>query len=952
MAKGWGGGSIAGSTLFRMGVGIGLVVVISGLIAYRQVYRSLERQAVEQLRVYAAERGQRESISFKRAERAHATLRDAFITRCRASAGFDLRPRFDRYFEPWADGTVRTRRMLFDGGSESGVWYNPGVTGFIGRGEALTPTAVRRLTVAYDLLNAHGPAWRDHIQNLYMSVGGNKGLIYWPGVPWDLDVPADTDLTGSEWHQSSAPERNPSRKPVWIGPYLDPVAGVWMVSCITPMDIDGVHLGHIGSDLTLSEMFRRMTENRLKDAYTFILSDGGHIIAHPELMDQIEAGMDVTEMNDPHLARIHAWARSAPPDGAVTLAPLNGEYLAVTRIRGPDWLLIMAFPRSSVTGPAIRSARMVLILGLLVLAGVIPWLFWVLSRQVAAPLRAFVASTGELAEGAFDATSRQGLPVARTDEIGDLARSFQHMDTRLRSAFAAIQARAEERARLVAAIEQSGEIIVITDTRGVIEYVNPAFEQITGYTSAEALGRTPRLVKSGCQDLGFYEDLWQTISAGRTWRGEMVNQRKDGTLYTEETIISPVRDGGGRIINYVGVKRDITDQLQMEAEKRELERRSNQLQRLESVGRLAGGVAHDLNNLLTPILGYAEMLLTETSDNAPRRANLKGIIAAAWRARDLVAQLLAFGRRQMLSLTPVDLNTVLRRFHSLLRRTLREDVELRIIPAPDLPLVRGDMGQLEQVIMNLAVNAQDAMPEGGTLTIETGETDLDETYAATHEEVTPGRHVVLSFSDTGFGMDDETRTHLFEPFFTTKEAGRGTGLGLATVFGIVKQHGGSIGVYSEPSAGTVVRVYLPVTDETESETAPSDRTEAAEVGGDETILLAEDNPEVRQSTRAILERLGYTVLEAASGEKALDQLDRHPGPLHLLLTDVVMPNMSGKALYSRIAGRYPDIRVLYMSGYTDNVIASRGVIDADVHFIQKPFSLRTLAAAVRRALTA
>lgn len=505
-----------------------------------------------------------------------------------------------------------------------------------------------------------------------------------------------------------------------------------------------------------------------------------------------------------------------------------------------------------------------------------------------------------------------------------------------------------ERERLMSAIEQTGEIVMITDADAQILYVNPAFEHCTGYTREEAIGRTPRFLRSGEHDDAFYGRLWSTLNAGQTWHGRFVNRRKDGTVYTEEATISPVCDTFGHVVNYVGVKRDITEQLAADAERVGLEEQVHQAQKLDSVGRLAGGIAHDLNNLLVPILGYGEILVEDFGDDRRLSGPIEAIMQAGTRARDLVRQLLAFSRKQVLEFRPVDLNDVLSQFESLLRSTIREDVRIEVVPAPSLPLIRGDVGQLEQVVMNLAVNAQDAMPDGGTLTIETQLTQLDDEYAAVHDGVTPGEYAMLGVSDTGCGIDEETMEHIFEPFFTTNDDG-GTGLGLATVYGIAKQHGGSIWVYSEPGRGATFKIYLPVAEHVDiSEPAPP--AGPRDLNGFETILLVEDHDQVRELAHEILRRHGYNVLLANDGEEALALMGSYTDPLHLLLTDVVMPQMSGKALFERLTETRPGLRVLYMSGYTDNVIAHRGVIDEGVNFIQKPFAVQALAAKVRQVL--
>lgn len=505
-----------------------------------------------------------------------------------------------------------------------------------------------------------------------------------------------------------------------------------------------------------------------------------------------------------------------------------------------------------------------------------------------------------------------------------------------------------ERSRLAEAIEQSQETVVITDTNAEILYVNPAFERVTGYSRAEVMGQNPHLLKSGQQTQSFYDEMWRTLREGRTWQGRMVNRRKDGTLYTEDATISPVIGSAGEILNFVAVKRDITEHLRIHQEKEKLEEQVRLSQRLEALGRLAGGVAHDLNNLLSPILGYAELLL-EDLDHPEHCESIKEIAHAGERARELVAQLLAFGRRQLLEFAPVDVNQILANFANLLRRTIREDIKIMFQPSAALPPVQADAGRLEQVIMNLAVNAQDAMPEGGVLTIETAVAELDEAYAATHEAVVPGSYTMLAFSDTGVGMTPETCAHIFEPFFTTKEKGKGTGLGLATVYGIVRQHGGHIWVYSELQQGTTFKIYLPMC-EAPKTAEPATRERRGTARGTGTILLVEDNAQVRSLALAVLKRQGYTVQVAADGPEALRLIEDSKEPVDLLFTDVVMPGMSGRELYERIAQRFPRLKVLYMSGYTDNVIAHQGVLDPGVNFIQKPFSINALADKIQRIL--
>jgi PAS domain S-box-containing protein len=502
----------------------------------------------------------------------------------------------------------------------------------------------------------------------------------------------------------------------------------------------------------------------------------------------------------------------------------------------------------------------------------------------------------------------------------------------------------ESRARLTMAVEQAGESIVVTDTRGTIQYVNPAFERITGYDRMEVIGQTPRILKSGRQDAAFYKNLWQTLRRGDVWRGTFLNKRKDGTLYEEDAVISPVRDPSGQVVNYVAVKRDVTDVRRMEEQLR-------QSQKMEAVGRLAGGVAHDFNNLLTAISGYSDLLLHRLPDYSTLRRDVEEIRKAGDRAAALTRQLLAFSRRQVLQPKVLDLNTVVTNMGQMLRRLIGEDIELSTDLSPSLSRVKADPGQIEQVIVNLAVNARDAMPDGGRITIATADADLSPAYAVAHPEVGPGPHVLLSVADTGHGMSDETQAHLFEPFFTTKERGKGTGLGLATVYGIVQQSGGHLRVNSEADRGSTFLIYLPRVETPEDGVQGADRPLLPHPSpGTETVLLVEDEEVLRRLAREILSGNGYKVLEAGNGREALLLSEAHRGEIHLLLTDVVMPKMSGRELTERIRPLRPDLRILYMSGYTDDAILRHGVLEDGIPFLQKPFTPEGLARKVREVL--
>ncbi|MFN2289956.1 MAG: PAS domain S-box protein [Anaerolineae bacterium] len=503
----------------------------------------------------------------------------------------------------------------------------------------------------------------------------------------------------------------------------------------------------------------------------------------------------------------------------------------------------------------------------------------------------------------------------------------------------------ETQQRLSTAVEQAAEAVVIADKDGVIVYVNPAFEQITGYSYSEARGHGPEILSGGEQDDALSRHLRQTLETGRAWQGRLTNQRRDGSLYMGDTTISPVRNQAGEIINYVVTMRDVTREVQ-------LEEQFHQSQKMEALGRLAGGIAHDFNNLLTIIQLSTRLLHRQLGPDDSLGGFVEQIQDAGRRAVDLTQQLLRFSRREVVEPQILNLNQVVVDLSQMLRRIIGEDIELVTVLDETLWPVKVDPAQIEQVIMNLVVNARDAMPEGGTLTIETTNIIFDEEYSASYSDVEPGEHLMLSISDTGVGMDDDVRTHLFEPFFTTKQQGQGTGLGLSTVFGIVKQNEGHIQVDSYLGQGTTFRIYLPRAQSDEAQ--PSSRSllpEAANVPpGTETVLVVEDAEDVLSLTAQTLRTHGYRVLTAANGLEALEVSNAHEGTIHLLLTDLIMPLMGGRQLVDELRPQRPAIHILYMSAYADRPFVKQIMSDPSTDFLPKPFTVDALTRKVRSVL--
>jgi len=504
----------------------------------------------------------------------------------------------------------------------------------------------------------------------------------------------------------------------------------------------------------------------------------------------------------------------------------------------------------------------------------------------------------------------------------------------------------EAMSRLFAAVNAADESIIITDIAGRVQYVNPCFERMTGYSRDEILGKSTRIIKSDKHSPQFYAELWSTILAGKVWRGHFTNRRKDGTLFEENAVISPVLNENGDIIHFVAVKRDVTQE-------RLLEKQLLQSQKMEAIGRLAGGVAHDFTNMLTVITQHAKMAVKKIPDNSDIKIHLDEIVEASNRVASLTSQLLAFASKSTVSLKVMDINKAVLGVEEMLKRTVDEDIHLTLRTDSEPLFAKVDATQIEQIIIHMAVNSKDAMPNGGQLTIETSHTHLSEVEAVQLQDGTAdhnlfvGDFVMISVSDSGCGMNEETRLRVFEPFFTTKSRESSTGLGLSTVYGIVKKHGGHISVYSNVNRGTTFTIYLPRVD------APS-KEENSEAdmapGGTETILTVENEPAVRRVLARIVKKLGYAVLEAENGKQALQFAEKYKKPIHLLMTDIIMPEMDGKTLSQKFRKIRPETKVLFASGYPQTHLKEYGVLKENDVLISKPFCEAPVARAIRGIL--
>ena len=497
--------------------------------------------------------------------------------------------------------------------------------------------------------------------------------------------------------------------------------------------------------------------------------------------------------------------------------------------------------------------------------------------------------------------------------------------------------------RLAIAVEQAGETIVITDDEANIQYANPAFEQTTGYLREDAMGRNPRMLQSSKHDKKFYRNMWNILTNGKTWKGHFINKKKDGKIYHEEATISPVIDDNGKIVNYIAVKRDITNELELKAQ-------LAHNQRIEIIGTLAGGIAHDFNNILSPILGYSEMAIMDVPENSKLSKNLHAILAAATRASDLVKQILTFSRQKILELRPLEIQPVIKEALRLLRASLPTTIEIIQRIDNDCGLIMADASQLHQVIMNLCTNAFHAMEDtGGRIELDLNRVELtSDDLNGMHIE--PGLYICLGVADNGRGMEKEIINKIFDPYFTTKDKGKGTGLGLSMVHGIIKNYGGDVAVCSEPGKGTEFRVYLPVI---KDEFASLSKTAANDIlqGDNERILVIDDKPEVLEIERQMLDCLGYQVTARTSSVEAVELFRAKPDEFDLVITDMTMPNMTGDKLAAEITKIRSDIPVILCTGFSERISQKHEHSSEISAVIMKPVTLEKLSKTIRKALS-
>jgi len=736
--------------------------------------------------------------------------------------------------------------------------------------------------------------------------------------------------------------------------YINPSSGEPMIIIALPsFNVFGDYAGCIIGEVNLKYIWDLVGNLKVgENGLAYVVNGKGDLIAFRDTARVLKVE------NMANLKPVHDFIHASGADRTSevsTYRGIDGSLVVGTYVPLgiPDWAVVTETPLTEAYSVVIRNALTTFAITVLVAftAGIMGIY---LARWISVPLSHLTETASSIAAG--DRTLR--ATVDRPKEAAYLADAFNSMTTQLRQSLENLEqqvidtGKAESSLRRVnetlqSLIDNSPLAIVMLDIENRIMIWNKAAENMYGWAASEIIG-TPLPLFNHVKMEEFLT-LRDRVMHGEVFTDiETEHLRKDGSAISVAASVSPISGSDGGVYALMIIAVDITERKLAEEDKMKLETQLVQAQKMESIGRLAGGVAHDINNMLSVILGYSELIKSQIKEDDPIFQYINDIEKAGLHSRDITRQLLAFSRKQLIDPKLVNLNELISNTTTTLARLIGEDIELSFIPEKDLLRVKLDPSQISQILVNLAANARDAMPKGGRLIIKTGNLGIDDTYPGYNYEIKSGPYVMLEVSDTGSGMDDETTAHIFEPFFTTKEIGKGTGLGLATVYGIAKQNNGFISVYSEPGQGTIFRIYFPVSEEIDVKKREEDTVNR--VSGTGKILLVEDDAMVRELTAKMLDEIGYTVTFAETPSKALSICENTDTPFDLLITDVIMPHMSGPELRDKIIGIFPEMKVLFISGYTSDIIAHHGVLEKGVQLLQKPFSLTDLSQKIKQII--
>ncbi|MCP3662486.1 MAG: response regulator [Gammaproteobacteria bacterium] len=924
----------------RLAAFITIVTILVGTASYFYTMALTEELVREKLQKYNHERGLRESALFLETEASQARFQKEYLERYRRMGDRDPKAWFDVNMEKHPeDGTYRSKSELYHGSDLELGRRDHSVSIYVGSETELTPEVRRALAIGYDMVNQHGPAWRKPFVDLYFASPEKTRVSYWPGTPLGLMMDDKVDWLAEEWMAITMKGKNPEREQKWSTILFDEHNRNGMVSGVTPLDIDGKQVGMVGTNLQLDDLIRRMTNEVLPGTYNILMQADGRVIMHPHMVEKIIASkgrLNAMSVEEGVLSRIFEHARSATYP-AVIDSTENNQFLAVTRIEGPEWFFITVYPKSLLTAVALRTAGFTFLFSVIFQIVMVLIILLVLKRKLVGPLgrltqiiRGFNIGGGLVPDQMDTFVSTVGEHNVHPDEIVLLSSSFNEMCANLRMTYSKLERSKRDLnqsnldlsvsiAFLDTIISESPVGITIYDGAGECIEANKAIADMVGASKLQLLEQNFRTVKSW-KESGLLEAANRALDENEIVRIEIDIDSTFGKQVFFDCQLVPFQNGDER--NLMVMFSDISERKQGEVEQMRLQQELQQAQKMEALGQLTGGIAHDFNNIIGIIMGNSEMALSRYGDEIPEKMvnYLKTTMKASERAKDMVAQMLVFSRSGSEDSDPLQFAPLIKENVKMLHSILPSSIRIELSCEEDLPSILMHPTKMQQLMMNLCINARDAMGGIGTLTIGLKwHRDIDEKCSVCHKQV-KGDWIELKVSDTGCGIDPESLNRIFDPFYTTKEIGKGTGMGLSVLHGIVSSHEGHVLVESDPGVGTTFRIlFPPVAEEVPASDEFNRSSDLLLHGAGEDVLIVDDEPDLAEYIGDLLELHNYHATIKTDSLEALRMFQKDPDKFSLLITDQTMPGLTGVELVEQLREIRSDFPAILCTGYSDSI---------------------------------
>jgi signal transduction histidine kinase/CheY-like chemotaxis protein/HAMP domain-containing protein len=915
-----------GRSLNRVLLGVGVFALTFTLVlVYKSIVPVFQQEAMLALEQLMISRTKSESALFLQAGDNVSRLREALLERFDLIDPVEAEQEFNQRFSRGPDDLWRVRAE-FDNHQTLPSLY-------LQHDAELSPSLYVRAAASYQLIEARGPALVPPYYSVYMDFVERGLMVYSPFVNWGSEATRETDNFNYPTMVGSDPKNNPNRLQFWTPVYFDEEARIWMVSVIEPLDWQGEWVGTVGHDVAIDELISQTLATDVDGTYGIILGSDGRLIAHPDFAKQIQASkgdLSLDNLNDPGLTRINELVSDLNDYPAVVDDPLQPYFYGVAKLEGPGWLMVTVWPKSLVEARAREALVMPAVAGVFLIIAALYLLSGTIRRLVLQPLASLDEAVDQLSRG-----EAVGLvPINETNEFGRLARSFEGLSRELDKRGASLSEAYDEWQRT---FDSLLELVVITDANFNVKQANRAFLSHYEVTESTVVGHPRVEVLTASSQIVFENAFNQLLQTQQAQQFSIYSEKRESNY---DISLVPYFNSKRELVGVVEVARNVTEQ-------RRLEEQLRQSQKMDAIGHLAGGVAHDFNNLLQIILGYAESLEAEEGRSKADLGSVEQILQAGTKAAALTQQLLAFGRRQVIQTTQVNVGGMVSNTLRMVERLIESNVQIDFAVVDQNLVVQADENQLEQVIVNMCLNSRDAMPDGGKLeiTVQKADPDLLPDSLAEHS----GGYVHICLQDNGHGISPSAQARIFEPFFSTKDKNKGTGLGLATAYGIVEQHGGAIKVTSQPGEGARFCIFLPLVADA-SEIVHLPKAEEDQKQGEACILFAEDDATIRDLVTRMLVESGYEVLTAVNGSDALEVFEANSERIDLLMLDAMMPERSGHSVLAQVRLSYPNIPCLIASGYSEERLSEDLIGSDNTTFLTKPFRRADLLKEIRGLL--